>query len=175
MHRSTLSSVYTPIMTFVPGCGSSFLPSPGFRLVWSNHERAAGSRTTHLNTHWSHSHSCRHRLSMGQKSMQCYKPWHHQIIHMGIMAMLGTCRGLSKDFSCRTFRQEALTLMSSSCDVSYSTIKGTSSRSRISASRILPFAMDSNFFSTAGSTAKASRPDTQFSDMHQNCMQTWIV
>ena len=57
-------------------------------------------------------------------------------------------------------------LTSSSCDVSYRTTRGVWPLSKISANRILPLAIDSNFFSTAGSWQNGSRPGHAHTDTH---------
>lgn len=72
-----------------------------------------------------------------------------------------TVRGLFMVLSCRAFRQVELMLMSSSCEVSYSTTTGVSfcwHGSNVSISKIFPTANLSKEDSTNGWELNASRP-----------------
>lgn len=87
----------------------------------------------------------------------CYLIGFKHVVNTTIL----TVRGLFMVSSCRAFRQVELMLMSSSCEVSYSTVMGISfcsHGSNVSISKIFPTADLSKVDSTNGWELNASRP-----------------
>lgn len=134
------------------------LYSPVFHSAWRGLWRAVDSRWSRLSRRCWQSHSykrCSPEESNWWKVSVLYALTQAYSTHTFVFC---TCNGLASVLSRKAFMQAALMLTSSSCDVSYRTDRGICPLSRISASRILPLAIISNFFSTAGSWQNGSRP-----------------